>query len=62
MEKLLTLAEAAARCGLKPVTLRAYAEGHITPTLPATKIGRAWVVTEGDLLRWINLRKKVKNG
>lgn len=49
MDELLTLAEAAEKLGIAPVTLRA---GIARGTLRARKFGQTWVTTEEEVDRY----------
>ena len=49
--KIYEVPDLAAALGIHPVTVRRYlAEGRI----PARKLGKAWLVTEGDFLAMFN--------
>ena len=49
--KIYEVPDLAAALGIHPVTARRYlAEGRI----PARKLGKAWLVTEGDVLAMFN--------
>lgn len=60
-DDFLTLADAAKEVGLSPVTMRAYTLGQLKPVLPSRTIGRAKVVTRGDLDQWKAEREKRKD-